>query len=148
MQCLKVRHIHLLYKVYNESLKLPVVVWLNIVIKMYIYIISLSLNCTVRPHGLVTSHNENRSSLRILHIVTNLKRFTCARKDQPQKAQFRYVMPATDNSGKQDLKEFKLFFFLFFLFWLHPFHPPVVLMSMFLVYKPVDKNSSAEAYKL
>lgn len=80
---------------------------------MYIYIISLSLNCTVRPHGLVTSHNENRSSLRILHIFTNLKRFTCARKDHPQKAQFRYVMPATDNSGKQYLKEFKLFFLLF-----------------------------------
>jgi len=82
---------------------------------MYIYIISLPLNCTVRPHGIVTSQNENRSSLSILHVFTNLKRFTCARKDQPQKAQFRYVMPATDNSGKQDLKEFKLFS-LFFCF--------------------------------
>lgn len=83
----------------------------------------MSLNCTVRPHGLVTSHNENRSSLRILHIFTNLKSFTCARKDQLQKAQFRYVMPATDNSGKQDLKEFKLFFFSFLFVLTASFSP-------------------------
>lgn len=92
---------------------------------MYIYIISLPLNCTVRPHRLVTSRNKNRSSPSTLDGFTDWKRFTCARKDQPQKAQFRYVMPATDNSGKQDLKEFKLFvlFFFFFFFLTASFSP-------------------------
>ena len=108
----------------------------------------MPLHCTVRPHGLVTSQNENRSSLSILNVFTNLKRFTCARKDQPQKAQFRYVMPATDNSGKQDLKEFKLFFFSFSFVLTASFSPASCSDEyMFLVYKPVDKNSSAEAYK-
>lgn len=108
----------------------------------------MPLNCSVRPHGIVTSQHENRSSLRILNDFTNLKRFTCARKDQLQKAQFRYVMPATDNSGKQDL-EFKLFFFLPFLFVLTASFSPASCSdeNMSLVYKPVDKNSSAEAYK-
>lgn len=115
---------------------------------MYIYIISLPLNCTVRPHGLVTSQNENRSSLSILHVFTNLKRFTCARKDQPQKAQFRYVMPATDNSGKQDLKGIQAFFFSFSFVLTASFSPASCSDEhRVLAYKPVDKNSSAEAYK-